>query len=156
VQEALIALNEGADELDVVINVGAALDGDWAVVERDLSAIATATAITLADGAHAVRKAILECCYLTDEDKARAGRLALDAGFEYLKTSTGFGPSGATVEDVRLLKGLTGAHSSGGRVKAAGGIRTLGHLTSMIRAGATLIGTSNGPAIMHEALGAGS
>jgi len=138
VYEAMQAALSGADELDMVMNVGAALSGDWEAVRKDISDVVAATT-------GLVHKVIIECCYLTDEQKQTAARTAVEAGAGYVKTSTGFGPSGATPEDVRLIRAAVG-DSAG--VKAAGGIRTAAQAMAMVEAGADLIGTSNGPAII--------
>jgi len=139
VHEAMGAALAGADELDIVINIGAAKDGLWDVVEKDLYGVIAATG-------GLVHKAIIETCYLTDHEKREAAEAALRAGAEFIKTSTGYGPGGATVEDVRLIKGVVGDRAG---IKAAGGIKTIAQVREMIEAGATRIGTSSGVAIVE-------
>ncbi len=131
-REAELAVANGADEVDMVMRVDAALEGRWDIVEGDIRAVREAVL-------NAVLKVIIETCYLDRARKLRAVEAVVNAGADYVKTSTGFGPSGATVEDVALLK-----EAAGGRVKvkAAGGIRTHEDAVSMIQAGADLIGTS--------------
>lgn len=140
VYEARGASLAGAGELDMVINIGAAKSGDWKTVERDIRDVVAATR-------GLTHKVIIEACYLEKDEKVRAALAALGAGAEFVKTSTGFGPGGATVEDVRLLKKVVGDRAG---IKAAGGIRTLAGLSEMLRAGATRIGTSSGPRIIQE------
>jgi len=140
VYEAMTALLLGADELDIVINLGALKSGDWSVVRKDISDVISAT------GGH-IHKAIIETCYLTDEEKRIAVDVALNAGSEFIKTSSGFGPKGATVKDIRLIREIIGEKAG---IKAAGGIRTLKRLLTMIKAGAARIGTSSGARIMKE------
>ena len=101
----------------------------------------------------AILKVILEMCLLTDEEKVTACRIAVEAGADFVKTSTGFAKSGATVEDVRLMRRIVG-NAAG--VKAAGGIRTLAEFRTMVKAGASRIGTSSGVQIMQEPTGAES
>jgi deoxyribose-phosphate aldolase len=138
--EAMQAVLSGADELDMVMDIGAAREGRWEQVCRDIRSVVMASP-------EAVHKVIIEACYLTDEQKRLAALAAVESGAEYVKTSTGFGPGGATVEDVRLiLETLKGR----ARIKAAGGIKTLGQAVEMIEAGADLIGTSSGVAILAE------
>ncbi len=137
------AVKDGADEIDMVINVGALKMGRNEFVEHDIGQVVKA-----ARGK--VVKVIIECCYLTDEEKKRACELARKAGANFVKTSTGFGtpkegPSGATIEDVKLMKEVFG-----GDVKAAGGIKNLQDVMAMIEAGATRIGASASVEIMKE------
>jgi deoxyribose-phosphate aldolase len=143
VYEALQASNLGAEELDFVINIGAAKAAHWDIVRRDISDVVAATG-------GLTRKAIIEACYLDDDEKMRAVEAALQAGVEFIKTSTGFAPGGATVHDVRLIRGVVDGRAG---VKAAGGIRSLADLKALVEAGATRIGTSRGPQIMAEAAG---
>jgi deoxyribose-phosphate aldolase len=140
VYEAMHARLRGAEELDIVMNVGAARDGRWDFVERELAAVVTASP-------GLVQKVILECACLDEEQKLRAVEAARRAGAVFVKTSTGFGPGGATVEDVRLLARAAG---TGMGVKAAGGIRTLDEARAMLQAGAARIGTSSAADIMEE------
>lgn len=139
--EAMRAALDGADEIDMVMNIGEARGGDWDFVRRDISDVVTATR-------GLVHKVIVECCFLTDEEKRRAALVAVEAGAEYVKTSTGFGSGGAAVEDVRLLKETVGDRAG---IKAAGGIRTLAQARALVEAGASLIGTSHGVEILKEA-----
>lgn len=136
--EAERAVSDGAAEIDVVIAVGPLLSGDYAAVLEELREVRRAAA-------GAVLKVIVEACLLGEEDKAAAAMLVRLAGADYVKTSTGFNKSGATVDDVALLRAAVG-WSTG--VKAAGGIRDRAAAEAMIRAGATRIGTSAGPAII--------
>jgi len=138
--EADTCVEAGAGEIDMVLNLIAAGSGRWAHVRDEIAAVRR-----VADGL--VLKVILETCYLTDDAKRRACLLAVEAGADFVKTSTGFGPGGATVADVRLMKATVGAAA---RVKAAGGIRTVAQVRAMLDAGADRIGTSAGPAIMDE------
>jgi len=131
-------IKDGADEVDMVINIGALKDGKDDIVIKDIKAVVGAAKKKIV-------KVILECCYLTDEEKARACALSKQAGANFVKTSTGFGEWGAKIEDVRLMKEIFG-----GGVKAAGGIKTLEQTRSFIKAGATRIGVSQGVNIMKE------
>lgn len=141
--EACQAADSGADELDMVINIGALKEGRSSLVEEDIRAVVQAAGT-------AVVKAIIETCYLTDDQIMRACRLAVSAGVGFVKTSTGFGPAGARVEQVRLMRATVGPEIG---VKASGGIRTRREAMAMIAAGASRIGTSAGIAIVEEAEG---
>lgn len=134
------AVANGAQEIDTVINIGALKEGNDAFVEADIRAVVEAAK-------PAIVKVIIEACYLTDEEKKRACMLALNAGAAFVKTSTGFGTGGATVEDVRLMKACVGKKA---QVKAAGGIRTKADALKMLEAGADRIGASAGIAIVTE------
>ena len=138
---AQLAVAEGATEVDMVINVGALKEGDYALVENDIAAVVKAS------GGKKV-KVIIEACLLTDAEKVKACELIAKAGADFVKTSTGFSKGGATVEDVKLL--ATEAKKYGIGVKAAGGIRDLATVNAMIAAGADRIGTSGGAAIAKE------
>lgn len=129
------AIANGADEVDMVINVGALKEGDEELVYQDIKAVV--------DAAHgkALIKVIIETCLLTDEEKVIACKLCVQAGADFVKTSTGFSTGGAKTEDVSLMKQTVGVHA---KVKASGGIRTKDDAESMVRAGADRIGTSNG------------
>lgn len=131
------AVANGAQEVDMVINVGSVKDQDYAAVESDIRAVVEAAGGTLV-------KVILETCYLTDGEKTRACEAAARAGADFVKTSTGFGTGGAAVDDVRLMKRAIPASM---RVKASGGIHTYDEAMAMIEAGADRIGTSAGVAI---------
>jgi deoxyribose-phosphate aldolase len=141
--EAQSALRDGAQELDMVINIGALKSAQNEAVSADIGAITDA-----AHAANAICKVIIETCLLTEEEKVRACRLAATANADFVKTSTGFSTSGATAEDVALMRTVVGPHIG---VKASGGIRTLADLLKMVQAGATRIGTSNGLKILEEA-----
>jgi len=140
--EARVCAEAGAAEVDMVINLVAMKSGRYADVRGEIAAIRRITT-------GLVLKVILECCYLADEEKARAAEIALEAGADFVKTSTGFGPGGATVHDVRLLKQVAGDRI---QVKAAGGIRTVHDVRAMLGAGASRIGTSAGVAIVNDFL----
>jgi deoxyribose-phosphate aldolase len=130
----------------MVINVGALKNRDDALVERDMAGV-----VHVSHAAGALVKVILEAALLTDEEKVRACRLAQAAGADMVKTSTGFGPGGATAHDVALMRQTVGPQMG---VKAAGGIRTLQDALAMIESGATRLGASASAKIMAEA-GAG-
>ncbi len=137
------AIRDGATEVDMVINVGALKSRDYELVERDIASIARAC-----HAGNAILKVIIEAALLTDEEKVIACQLAKVADADFVKTSTGFGPGGATVEDVALMRRVVGPTIG---VKAAGGIRTYEEATQMIAAGATRIGASASVKIMQEA-----
>jgi deoxyribose-phosphate aldolase len=141
--EAQQAINHGAIEADMVINIGALKSEDYELVEQDIATVAR----TCHDNG-AICKVIIEAALLTEEEKVTACQLAKKAGADYVKTSTGFGPGGATVEDVALMRRVVGPSMG---IKAAGGIRTLKTATEMLEAGATRIGTSSGIQIVQEA-----
>ncbi|MCX5800209.1 MAG: deoxyribose-phosphate aldolase [Candidatus Eisenbacteria bacterium] len=131
--EAKRAVGDGAREVDMVINVGALRSGDYRYVENDVRGVVEAC------GRGVVTKVILETGYLNDEEKIKACALTKAAGASFVKTSTGFGPRGASVEDIRLMRKVVGEEMG---VKAAGGIKTAEDLKKMVEAGATRIGTS--------------
>ena len=139
------AIEKGADEIDMVINIGGVKDGDHDGVVRDIKMVREAA------GAHTL-KVIIETCLLSDEEKVFACKACMEAGADFVKTSTGFSTSGATVEDVRLMKQTVGDVC---QVKAAGGVRSFDDLKAMIEAGADRIGTSSGVALLagQEAAG---
>jgi deoxyribose-phosphate aldolase len=134
----------GALEVDVVVNVGALRSGQLTVVEEELSAVVNVAR----DEGGALVKVILETAWLTDAEKRIVCQLAVRAGAAFMKTSTGFGPRGATVADVSLLRHAVGPDVG---VKASGGVRDLATLRAMVDAGANRIGTSAGVAILCEA-----
>ncbi|MGX1901279.1 deoxyribose-phosphate aldolase [Thermolongibacillus altinsuensis] len=134
------AIEHGAQEVDMVINIGALKSGDDELVERDIRAVVEA-----AKG-KALTKVIIETALLTNEEKVRACEMAVRAGADYVKTSTGFASGGATVEDVALMRKTVGPNVG---VKASGGVRSAADAQAMIEAGATRIGTSSGPAIVQ-------
>jgi deoxyribose-phosphate aldolase len=133
---------DGATELDMVINVGALKGGDYALVQRDIEAV-----VHVAHRARALVKVIIEAALLTDEEKIKACTLAKGAEAEYVKTSTGFGPGGATLHDVELMRRTVGPAMG---VKAAGGIRDYETAKGMLAAGATRLGASAGVKILKE------
>ncbi|NYE58322.1 deoxyribose-phosphate aldolase [Carboxydothermus ferrireducens] len=141
--EASWAVENGALEVDMVINIGALKAGRYEEVLEDIKEVVSA-----AKGKNptVVVKVIIETCYLTDEEKIKACELAVEAGADFVKTSTGFGTGGATVEDVRLMKRTVGEKAE---VKASGGIRSFADAIKMIEAGATRLGTSSGVLIMQ-------
>lgn len=152
--EAERALNDGADEIDMVINIGAAREGNWDFVLEEIKLIAdlchdTQTAIDT----HAILKVIIETCLLTDEEISEACCAAKGGGADFVKTSTGFAvpsgdrPAGATVHDVEIMKKAVGDIL---RIKASGGIRTLKDAKALIAAGADRLGCSASAAIMEE------
>ncbi|WP_273449114.1 deoxyribose-phosphate aldolase [Streptococcus ferus] len=136
------AVENGADEVDMVINIGRAKDGDFAYVEEDIKAVVEASGDKLV-------KVIIEACLLTDDEKVKACLAAKAAGADFVKTSTGFSTGGATVEDVRLMRQTVGPDMG---VKAAGGARSLADAQAFIEAGASRIGTSAGIAIIEGLL----
>lgn len=146
------AVSRGADEVDVVINVPALLSGEVRLVHDELAAVVRAARLKSVNTGRGpvIVKAIIETCYLSDKLKRFACHLCERAGVDFVKTSTGCGPRGATVHDVELLRDCLSEHVG---VKAAGGIRTLRDAEAMINAGAARLGTSAGVAIMREALG---
>jgi deoxyribose-phosphate aldolase len=139
------AIFDGAREIDMVINVGALKSGDLRLVERDIEAV---TAPCRDSGV--LSKVIIEAALLTDEEKVSACTVAKAAGADFVKTSTGFGPGGATAGDVALMRRVVGAEMG---VKAAGGVRDLEGLKAMVAAGATRIGASAGVRIVQESRG---
>ncbi len=138
------ALDDGATEVDMVINVGALKSKDYALVERDIATVARTS-----HAAGAILKVIIEAALLADEEKVIACQLAKAAGADYVKTSTGFGPGGATVHDVALMRRTVGSEMG---VKAAGGIGSYQTAQEMVTAGATRIGASAGIKILQQAL----
>ena len=138
--EALCAVGKGADEVDMVINIGAAKDGNWELVEADIRAVVNA-AHEGHPGRRALVKVIIETCLLNDDEKIKACECSMRAGADYVKTSTGFSTCGATPEDVALMRRVVGDKLG---VKASGGVRTPEDAEKMIAAGASRLGTSNG------------
>jgi len=132
--ETAVAIRDGAQEIDMVLNVGELRGGNHDAVRCDIAAVVEA-----AHAGGAIVKVILETALLSDEQKTAACRLAKDAGADFVKTSTGFGPGGATVEDVALLRRTVGPAMG---VKASGGVRTLEDLQKMASAGANRVGAS--------------
>lgn len=140
VAEARAAAEAGATEIDVVLNIGLVRGGQDADARDDLRAVIRAVP-------GAIVKVILEMCCLSEDEKRRAARLALDAGARFLKTSTGFGPGGANLRDVSLLRSLAGSAAGG---KASGGVRTRAAALAFLRAGANRLGASSSVKIVGE------
>ena len=138
--EAALSVERGAEEVDMVINIGAAKEGNWELVEQDIKAVV--------DACHpkAILKVIIETCLLTDEEKRQACLCAQRAGADFVKTSTGFSISGATPEDVALMRETVGSHMG---VKAAGGVRCTEDADKMISSGATRLGPRSGVKLMN-------
>jgi deoxyribose-phosphate aldolase len=141
------AIFDGAREIDTVINIGALKSGDLRTVERDIEAV-----VSPCRDCRALSKVIIEAALLTDDEKVTACTLAKAAGADYVKTSTGFGPGGATAADVALMRRVVGADMG---IKAAGGVRDLDSLKQMVAAGATRVGASAGVKIVQQARSAG-
>lgn len=139
------AIQNGADEIDMVINVGAIKSGNADLVESDIRAVVEASGDKLV-------KVIIEACLLTDEEKVLACQLAQKAGADFVKTSTGFSTGGATLPDVKLMRQTVGPEMG---VKAAGGARSYADAVAFVEAGATRIGTSSGVAILKGELADG-
>jgi deoxyribose-phosphate aldolase len=139
------AIFDGASEIDMVINIGALKSGDLRTAERDIEAV-----IDPCRQCGVISKVIIEAALLTDEEKITATTLTKAAGADFVKTSTGFGPGGATVADVALMRRVVGAEMG---VKAAGGVRDLEGLKAMVAAGATRVGASAGVKIVQELRG---
>lgn len=138
--EAEVAVKDGADELDMVINVNALKSKDYHTISAEIKGV-------VEKGEGRTVKVILETCYLTPEEIVKASELAVEAGAHFVKTSTGFGTSGAKIEDVQLMKKTVGNRAE---VKASGGVRTYEDAVKMVEAGATRIGTSNGVDIVQK------
>lgn len=139
--EAQQAIDDGANEIDMVINIGALKAKDYDTVSGDVRAVVRAS-----HAKDAIVKVIIEAALLTDEEKVAASLISKEAGADFVKTSTGFGPGGATVADVALMRRVVGPHMG---VKAAGGIKSLEDARAMVSAGATRIGASAGVKIVH-------
>lgn len=140
--ETLNAIHNGADEIDMVINIGKAKEGDFDYVRDEVEAVAKAAKN------HTV-KVIIETCYLSEEEIAKVSEAVGKTNATFIKTSTGFGSAGALVDHVRIMK----AHGDGKEIKAAGGVKTITDLENMIAAGATRIGTSNGVQLIEGKVG---
>ena len=158
--EALTAIEDGATEVDMVINVGAVKEGDWDTVKKDIEEVQD-VCVHNTMGREVILKVIIEACLLTEEEKIKACELACEAGADFVKTSTGFSTGGAKVEDVELMRKTvdaktmaiereTGKTSKRVRVKASGGIRDLTTARAMIQAGADRLGTSATVEIVSE------
>lgn len=137
--EAKEAVKRGADELDMVINIAALKNGEYDIVKNDIKAVVEASGKALV-------KVIIEACLLNDEEKKIACKLSKEAGADFVKTSTGFSTSGATEEDVKLMRNTVGKEMG---VKASGGIRDIEKANRMIEAGASRIGASSSVAIVE-------
>jgi len=148
VYEARNAVTNGADELDVVINIGALKSGDYDLVERELADVLGAARLSgiTEDAKRTLIKVIIETAYLTKEEKIKACEIARDVGADFIKTSTGTAPGGATVEDIRLIRDVIGPSMG---VKASGGIRTVEFAMDLLDAGANRLGTSSGVALVE-------
>ncbi len=138
--ETMDAINNGADEIDMVINVGKAKEGDFDYIENEIKMVVAASA-------GKTTKVIIETCYLNDEEKVNCCLAAKRANATFVKTSTGFGTGGATPEDIHLMRETVGPEMG---VKASGGVRNLADLEAMVENGATRIGASSGVAIMEN------
>jgi deoxyribose-phosphate aldolase len=146
--EASRVLKLGAHDVDMVLNIGLLKSGmkeDYEAVKQDIRGVVEVT-----HGAGGIVKVILETCLLTFEEKLRASELALAAGADFIKTSTGFSSGGATVDDITLMRGVAGTRAG---VKASGGIRSLADASAMLHAGATRIGASASVKILAELAG---
>ncbi len=150
--EALTAIEDGTIEIDMVVNVGAVKDGDWEFVKDDIEAIKE-VCVHNTMGRQVLLKVILETCLLTDEEKIKVCEIAVEAGADYVKTSTGFSTGGATVQDVALMRKTVDAKTTAleketgktwnrVKVKASGGIRDIETARAMLDAGAERLGTS--------------
>lgn len=140
--EAQQAMADGAVELDMVVNIGKVLSGDWNYVKKDLSAV-----IEAAHRANSIVKVIFENCFLNSEQKIRLCEICGETGADFVKTSTGYGDGGATVEDLKLMRQHSPAHV---QVKAAGGVRDLDTLLAMRAIGVTRVGATRTAQILDE------
>ncbi|MDW8021634.1 MAG: deoxyribose-phosphate aldolase [Nitrososphaerota archaeon] len=142
IKEALQAIENGASEVDMVMSISKFKSRKYDYVEQEIRRIKDALG-------GKILKVIIETCYLTDEEKVKAAKIAEKAGADYIKTSTGFGPAGAKIDDVKLIRSVLDPHV---KIKASGGIRTLDQVIALIEAGADRIGTSSGVKIVEELL----
>ena len=143
--ETLDAIKNGADEIDMVINIGKAKEHDFEYIEDEIKCVVTASA-------GKTTKVIIETCYLSDEEKVECCKAAKAAGATFVKTSTGFGTGGATASDIKLMRETVGAEMG---VKASGGVRSCDDVKLMVENGATRIGASSGIQIMKDASNVG-
>ena len=143
--ETLDAIKNGADEIDMVINIGKAKEHDFEYIEDEIKCVVTASA-------GKTTKVIIETCYLSDEEKVECCKAAKAAGATFVKTSTGFGTGGATAADIKLMRETVGAEMG---VKASGGVRSFDDVKLMVENGATRIGASSGIQIMKDASNVG-
>lgn len=130
------AIDNGAHEVDMVINIGAVKSNNWALVERDIASV-----VTVAKEKGALSKVIIETCLLTDDEKVKVCDICKAVGADFVKTSTGFSTGGATVQDITLMRQTVGENMG---VKASGGVRSKEDALAMIAAGATRLGASSG------------
>lgn len=140
IQQAQAAVESGADEIDMVISIPSLKSGDYFTLEEEIKGV-----VRVAQGR--IVKVIIECCYLTNEEKIKASQIIEECGANFVKTSTGFGSGGAEVEDVELIRKTV---SKKVQIKASGGIKTLQDVLKFIKAGADRIGTSNAPEIIKS------
>ena len=143
--ETLDAIKNGADEIDMVINIGKAKEHDFEYIEDEIKCVVTASA-------GKTTKVIIETCYLSDEEKVECCKAAKAAGATFVKTSTGFGTGGATAADIKLMRETVGPEMG---VKASGGVRSFDDVKVMVENGATRIGASSGIQIMKDASNVG-
>ncbi|WP_353094091.1 deoxyribose-phosphate aldolase [Tissierella praeacuta] len=139
--ETMNSIENGADEVDMVINIGALKAKDYKVVREDIEEVVKAS------NNRAIVKVIIETCLLTEEEKIKACEIVMEAKADFVKTSTGFSTGGATIEDVKLMKSVVGDKL---KVKASGGVRDIDSAKKMIEAGANRLGTSSGVKIAKE------
>lgn len=142
-REATDAVSDGASEIDMVVALGPLKDGNWEYVKRDIEAVKESI------GKDIILKVILETALLTEEEIKKASEVAMEAGADFVKTSTGFAQGGATTHAVSMMRSIVGSDKG---VKASGGIRTLSQALAMIEAGANRLGSSSGVKIMNEML----
>lgn len=143
---AALAVNSGADEIDMVVNLGFVKEANWKAVTEDIrSVVDSSNLVGLENDKNVIVKVILETCYLSDDEIVKVCECAEEAGADFVKTSTGFGSGGATVHAVELMKKTVGDRL---KVKASGGIKTYEDAVAMINAGASRIGASSGIAIV--------
>jgi deoxyribose-phosphate aldolase len=142
VAEARQAMADGATELDMVVNIGKVLSKDWRFVAEDIRAV-----VETAHHGKALVKVIFENCFLADEHKVQLCRICAEVGADFVKTSTGYGATGATDEDLRLMRRCSPPHV---RVKAAGGVRTFDRLLAVRALGVSRVGATASPAILDE------
>ena len=145
VAEARAALGDGAQELDMVINIGKAKSGDWEYVQEEIAQL-----VAVSHEGGALLKVIFENCYLSQEEKRKLCRISREAGADFIKTSTGYGTGGATDDDLKLMLAEAGETM---RVKAAGGVRTYEHAARLIGMGVSRIGASRTETMLADAVG---
>ena len=139
IAETKKALEDGASEIDMVINISDVKNGDYAAVEKEIAALKEGVG-------DKILKVIIETCYLTEEEKIAMCKAVTAAGADYIKTSTGFGTAGATISDIRLFKENIGEHV---KMKAAGGVKTVEDLEAFLQEGCDRIGTSSAVKLIH-------